>query len=118
MGISINDSIYDVVVTYDRIFPHQPPRVYIIEPDIDPSQTPHMYRDGSLSFGTDHEWDQSGTAATAVALAADWLQAWETYQKEGIWSEDEWSVKRTPTSSVETVEITEDTYGKEDSTDG
>lgn len=110
VGVSIGETVYDVLVAYHERFPHQPPKVYIIEPDSEPSQTPHMYQDGSLSFGgVEHEWTPSGTAATGVVLAATWLQALEVYQDEGVWPE----VKRATISSVETVETAEETCKKD-----
>lgn len=117
VGISINGSVYDVLVTYHSNFPYIPPNMYIVEPYFDPSQTPHMYLDGNLSLPTNYEWELSGTAATGVTLAANWLQALEVYQAEGVWPEDEWSFEQTTANSVETVEIAEEICGKGDSTD-
>ena len=111
VGISIGETVYDVLVAYHEEFPYQPPNVFVIEPDIDPSRTPHMCQDGSLSLGNKHEWTPSGTAATGVVLAARWLQALEVYQDEGVWPE----VERTTINSFETVEMAENTCEKDSS---
>lgn len=113
VGVSIDETVYDILVAYYEGFPYQPPNVFVIEPDIDPSQTPHMYQDGSLSLGIKHEWTPSGTAATSVVLAASWLQALEIYQDEGVWPGPE--VEQTTINSVETVETAENTCEKDSS---
>lgn len=75
LGIVIADTVHELLVAYQQQFPEEPPELWVLNPEFDINQTPHVTPDGRLVLPShiDHEWTASGTAATGVTLAASWL---------------------------------------------
>lgn len=104
VGIVIDETVYDVVMIYPENYPYRILDIYVIGPELDSNQTPHMHPDGSLSLSSTREWKPSYTAVRGVLLAAKWLEGKERYQAKGVWPDEKLPLGDTTTESVETVE--------------
>jgi hypothetical protein len=80
---------YSVAVVYPPNYPHGQLRAFVNE--LMTVSTPHKYMDGHLClYSNDHGGGGEGigsetTASTIVAWTAAWLNAWEVFQRNGVW---------------------------------
>jgi ubiquitin-protein ligase len=82
---------YTVLIVYPDNYPTEAPEPYILEPNIEPSETKHMYSDGILCLfhRDDRAWEYESTAATMTARIGAWITAYENWVTTGYWPGDE-----------------------------
>lgn len=82
---------YHVLILYPDNYPMCAPQPYILEPNIEPTETKHMWLDGQLCLfhDDDRAWEHRSTAATMTAWIGAWIAAYENWVKTGYWPGDE-----------------------------
>lgn len=81
------ENTYHVVIAYPDNYPFDPPMPYVVNPDLEQYNPPHMYRDGELCVleQSDETWKENSTAATMIGLIGAWLHAFEVWQATDDW---------------------------------
>jgi len=66
------DLIYKIAIVYPYYFPSEPPKVYILEPEIDPTE---LEEDGSIPVFSipDKKWKTTMSAKDILIWAIEWL---------------------------------------------
>lgn len=89
LASALSSDTYLVRVTYPFDFPDEPPKVFILAPELQEGvphvlspQRPCLYGRGGPRDGYDPGFT---TAATLVAWTALWIHAYETWLKTGDW---------------------------------
>jgi len=82
---------YTVLIVYPDNYPTAAPEPYILEPNIEPDETKHMYADGTLCLfhRDDRAWEYESTAATMTAWVGAWITAYENWVTTGYWPGNE-----------------------------
>ena len=76
---------FDLMIEYPDVFPHAPPRAFVVRPDVE--DAPHQLLDGSLCLFNDPA-TAAGVKTTALLVrsrAVVWLLAFEVWQRTGEW---------------------------------
>lgn len=83
---------YQVAIVYPDQYPNpeKAPEAFIIDPEIDRSETKHLWPNGRLCLfhpgdSASRSWQKSSTAATVVSWVGAWIFAHEHYQRTGTW---------------------------------
>jgi len=109
--LTVRERSYRVLIAYPDEFPYRNPDIYLLDPEIDPAETPHLRADGSMDVSFRRRSGGKVTAVTAVARAGAWLDGYERWDREGTWEStaavvDEAGVVRSEPPADETVVTT------------
>lgn len=84
---------HQIKIEYPHDYPNRPPEAYVIKPYI--YSPKHQFEDGQLCLfnpkdGKEYGWNPSrSTAVTIAGWAINWLYAFYTWKKLGIWPGEE-----------------------------
>ena len=77
---------FKIVIEYVHDYPIAAPKVFIIDPELDPIETPHMYVDGSICYlKADEDWSNDYTSYEVAQMVKSWIYAYCKWQRKGIW---------------------------------
>jgi ubiquitin-protein ligase len=77
---------FKIVIEYVHDSPIAPPKVFIIDPELDPIETPHMYVDGSICYlKADEDWSNDFTSYEVAQMVKSWIYAYCKWERKGIW---------------------------------
>lgn len=81
------EKIYFIfLIEYVQDYPLSPPKVHIIEPNLDPTQTPHMFIDNTLCYlKPDEDWSSSYSSYDVGLMIKSWIFAYIRWKQKGIW---------------------------------
>jgi hypothetical protein len=111
--LTVRGTTYRVLIAYPDEYPRLRLELYLLDPELDPEETPHLRADGSMdvSFRLRPMLARKATPATAAARAGAWLDGYERWDREGTWEStaavvDEAGVVRSEPPADETVVTT------------
>jgi hypothetical protein len=77
---------FKIGIEYVHDYPLSPPKVFIIDPELDPTETPHMYIDGSMCYlKADEDWSNDYTSYEVAQMVKSWIYAYCKWERKGIW---------------------------------
>lgn len=77
---------FTVLIEYVYSYPDYPPRAWIVEPKIEPTESPHMYREGDICYvKADEDWNSVYTSYEASAWIKSWIYAFCVWVSTGKW---------------------------------
>jgi hypothetical protein len=81
------EKIYFIfLIEYVQDYPLSPPKVHILEPNLDPTQTPHMFIDNTLCYlKPDEDWSNSYSSYDVGLMIKSWIFAYIRWKQKGIW---------------------------------
>jgi hypothetical protein len=74
-----------VHVAYPERYPYSEPVLWVVRPGIR-SGAPHLYLNGTLCVHRDAWNSATGTAASMIPLASDWLRHYLFWERTGEWA--------------------------------
>jgi len=76
---------YNIAIVCQDNHPFEPPRAYILKPEIEPRLDIHMYSDGHLSLSMEPDMNSETTALDIRNWTGLWVTCYEIYQGTGEW---------------------------------
>ena len=77
---------YTIQLEYVNDYPLSPPNVYILNPKLNPTETPHMYIDGKVCYcNPDVDWFSNYTSYEVAQMVKSWLHAYTIWSNTGVW---------------------------------
>jgi ubiquitin-protein ligase len=77
---------FTFLIEYVQDYPLSPPKVHIIEPDLDPTQTPHMFIDNTICYlKPDEDWSSNYSSYDVGLMIKSWIFAYLRWKQKGIW---------------------------------
>jgi ubiquitin-protein ligase len=77
---------FKIGIEYVQDYPIAAPKVFIIDPELDPIETPHMYVDGSICYlKADEDWSNDFTSYEVALMVKSWIYAYCKWERKGIW---------------------------------
>jgi len=77
---------FTFLIEYVQDYPLFPPKVHVIEPDLDPTQTPHMFIDNTICYlKPDEDWSSNYSSYDVGLMIKSWIFAYVRWKQKGIW---------------------------------
>jgi ubiquitin-protein ligase len=83
---SFEKNYFTFLIEYVQDYPLSPPKVHLIEPDLDPTQTPHMFIDSTICYlKPDEDWSSNYSSYDVGLMIKSWIFAYVRWKQKGIW---------------------------------
>lgn len=79
------DTPFTIGITVSPSFPFSKPDVFVLAPDISPSNDKHMHGNGSLCLLHPDEFHSGMSILDFRNMACSWLMCFEVYKESGKW---------------------------------
>ena len=81
---------FTFLIEYVHDYPLSPPKVHIIEPNLDPAQTPHMFIDNTMCYlKPDEDWSSDYSSYDVGLMIKSWIFAYIKWKQKGVWGWEE-----------------------------
>jgi len=77
---------FTFLIEYVHDYPLSPPKVHILEPNLDPAQTPHMFIDNTMCYlKPDEDWSSEYSSYDVGLMIKSWIFAYIRWKQKGVW---------------------------------
>ena len=77
---------FTFLIEYVQDYPLSPPKVHVIEPDLDATQNHHMFIDNTICYlKPDEDWPSNYNSYDVGLMIKSWIFAYVRWKQKGIW---------------------------------